>query len=89
MSINYFSINKLDLDNHFCAMYYHSTINILEVSTVLELMDSVQMKDAVTVANILQAVPLDKRERLRDILSGYKAGLAEGIRLAAQDGKSA
>lgn len=38
-------------------------------------------KDVKTVTEIFQAVPESQRDRVRDILSGYRMGLTDGFRL--------
>ena len=46
-------------------------------------MTETERKDAETMADAIQTIPVDKRERVRDVLFGYRAGVAEGIRIAA------
>ena len=41
-----------------------------------------ERQDAETMADAILAIPADKRDRVRDVLFGYRAGLTEGIRIA-------
>ena len=46
-------------------------------------MTETERKDAETMADAFQTIPADKRERVRDAIFSYRAGLADGIRIAA------